>query len=74
MAQKAQRRVARKQPNAIQKFFRETIGEMKKVSWPTRKEATNLTMIVLFVMVIMTILLGSLDLLFSWLINLLLNI
>ena len=45
-------------PNRIQRFFRETIGELRKVSWPTRQEAWNLTMIVLMVMVVMSIFLG----------------
>ena len=30
-------------PNCIQRYFSETIGELRKVTWPTRKEATNLT-------------------------------
>jgi len=28
-------------------FFREVIAELKKVSWPTRQEATRLTMIII---------------------------
>jgi preprotein translocase subunit SecE len=74
VAQKAQKRVAKKQPNAIQKYFRETIGELRKVSWPTRREATNLTIIVLFVMLVMTVILGSLDVLFSWMVSLLISV
>ena len=55
----------RRQPNAIQRFFKETIGELRKVSWPTRKEATNLTIVVLAVTVGMSAFLGLLDFLFS---------
>ena len=55
----------RRQPNAIQRFFKETVGELRKVSWPTRKEATNLTIVVLIVTVSMSVLLGLLDFLFS---------
>ena len=62
---KEDRRVARRQPNAIQRYFRETIGELKKVNWPTRKEATNLTIIVLIVTVGMSAFLGLLDLIFT---------
>jgi len=69
----ATKRVARKQPNAIQRFFRETVGELRKVSWPTRREAVNLTIIVLAVVAFTTILLGSLDLLFNWLLSLVLG-
>ena len=69
----ARKRTARQQPNAIQRFFRETMGELRKVTWPTRREATNLTIIVLVVVTFMTILLGSLDVFFSWLLGLLLG-
>ena len=57
------------QPNAIQRFWRETIGELRKVSWPTTQEALNLTRIVLIVMAAMAILLGMLDYGFSWIIG-----
>jgi preprotein translocase subunit SecE len=50
-----------REPNAIQRLFRETIAELRKVSWPTRQEALALTRIVLIVMVIMAAILGSLD-------------
>ena len=49
----------------IQQFFKETIGELRKVSWPTRREAWDLTKVVLIVLFVMTIFLGSLDLLYS---------
>lgn len=57
-----------KQPNAIQKWYRETIGELRKVTWPTTQEARKLTGVVLLVMVLMMILLGLLDWGFSTLI------
>ena len=38
-----------KQPNAIARYFRETRGEIRKVTWPTREEAWRLTAIVLAV-------------------------
>jgi preprotein translocase subunit SecE len=49
------------QPNAIFRFYRETVGELRKVSWPTREEAINLTFIVVLVLVAMAILLGGID-------------
>jgi preprotein translocase subunit SecE len=55
----------RRQPNRIQVFFRETVGELRKVSWPTRQEAWNLTLIVLAVVFSMGTLLGLLDFLFT---------
>ncbi len=58
-----------KSPNAIQRFWRETIGELRKVTWPTPQEALNLTKIVLIVLVVMAIFLGLLDYGFSWLVG-----
>ncbi|RPI34185.1 MAG: preprotein translocase subunit SecE [Chloroflexota bacterium] len=49
----------------MSKFFRETIGELRKVNWPTRQEAINLTSIVLIVIFAMSLFLGVLDILFS---------
>lgn len=55
----------------IQRFWRETIGELRKVTWPTPLEAWKMTRLVLVVMVIMAIILGALDFAFSRLITLL---
>jgi len=59
-----------KKENAIQKWWRETIGELHKVVWPTRKEALRLTWIVIIVMVVMGAVLGALDFGFTKLITL----
>jgi preprotein translocase subunit SecE len=55
----------------IQRFWRETIGELRKVTWPTPPEAWKMTKLVLLVMVLMASILGLLDFLFSRLISLL---
>jgi preprotein translocase subunit SecE len=55
----------KKGENAIIRYFRETWFEMKKVSWPTRSEAVNLTIIVVLVTSFLAIVLGLLDWLFS---------
>lgn len=44
-------------------------SELKKVVWPTRHQAANLTVIVIIVSVVMGILLGIIDLAFSRLMN-----
>ena len=54
-----------RKPNAIQKWFRETIGELRKVTWPTRREAWRLTVIVIAVMFATSVALGVLDFAFS---------
>ena len=63
----------RRQPNAIRRYFRETIGELRKVNWPSRREAINLTIVVLVVTFSMSALLGILDFLFTRLFALILG-
>ena len=65
--------VVRRQPNAIQRYFHETVGELRKVNWPTRKEATSLTGVVLAVLFGMSAFLGVLDFLFAKLFALILR-
>jgi len=63
----------RRKENAIARYFRQTWAELKKVRWPSRREALNLTIIVLSVTVAMSAFLGIVDrlagLFFSFLIN-----
>ena len=61
----------KKKSNAIVRLWRETVGELRKVSWPTTQEAWRLTRIVIVVMVFMSFLLGLFDFLFSKLIAIL---
>ena len=49
----------------IRRYVNETTGELRKVSWPTRREAWYLTVVVLIVTSIMAAVLGSLDWVFS---------
>jgi preprotein translocase subunit SecE len=56
-------------PNAIQRYFNETAGELRKVSWPTWAEARQLTILVIIVMVVVGIFLGVVD----WAANIFLN-
>ena len=72
MAEKEKK--TRKSENAIQRYFRETTGELRKVSWPTWPEARRLTYLVLAVMVIMGIFLGLMDALSREMMSLLLGI
>ena len=63
-----------KKPNVIQSFFRETTGELRKVSWPTWPEARQLTLLVLAVMVVMGVILGITDAAAHGLLNLILGL
>ena len=57
----------------VKEYLKDTRGELRKVSWPTRKQATNLTLIVLAVTVVMAAFLGALDFLFAQLIRLIVS-
>jgi preprotein translocase subunit SecE len=63
-----------KKQNAIQRYFSETSGELRKVSWPTWAEARQLTILVIIVMIVMGIFLGLVDLLANHLLNLALGL
>ena len=49
----------------ILRYFRETRAELRKVSWPSRQTAWNLTLIVLGATVAMAIILGVADTVFA---------
>ena len=63
----------KEQQNAGVRYFKEVRSEMSKVVWPSREQATNLTMVVLAVMVAMALFLGVLDLLFGEMVQLLIR-
>ena len=57
----------------IADYLRETKGEMKHVSWPTRRQAIAFTILVIVVSVITALLLGLFDTGFSFIPKALLN-
>jgi len=62
-----------KKINFITRWWRETIGELRKVTWPTSSEALGLTRVVIIVMLVMSALLGLFDFGFTRLISWLLS-
>ena len=62
-----------KKTNFLTRWWRETMGELRKVSWPTPKEAVGLTKVVIIVMILMSAILGLFDLGFTRLISWLLK-
>ena len=72
MAEKEKK--VKKSENAIQRYFRETTGELRKVNWPTWPEARRLTWLVLLVMVAVGIFLSLVDYLSHGLMNLVLGL
>jgi preprotein translocase SecE subunit len=53
----------------IKKFFSEANTEFRHVNWPTRQEATRLTLIVIGIALGLAMFLGAFDYLFSFLIK-----
>ncbi len=70
----AKKKTGKKQQNVIQRYFRETAGELRKVSWPSREEATHLTIIVVVTMIFMGAFLSLVSGLSGKLLDLLLGI
>lgn len=68
--EKTEKKEVVKKPNWLQARYRETVGELRRVTWPTRREARNMTGIVLLVLFVMAIFLGIVDYLASRLIGL----
>jgi preprotein translocase subunit SecE len=50
-------------------WFRDVMSELRKVTWPTRQETINLTIVVLVVAAALGIFLGGLDYVFNWVIE-----
>jgi len=57
--------VAAKADNRLVRYLKEVRAEVRKVTWPTRKVATNLTLIVLVVTVVSSIAMGLIDWVFA---------
>lgn len=50
----------------ISSYFRESYHELKKVAWPSRKEVTQNTIVVIVISLAVAIFLGLLDYFFTW--------
>jgi preprotein translocase subunit SecE len=66
--------VNEKQEGGLQRWLRETRGELRKVTWPTREEALRLTYVVIGLSVALGLLLGGADFLLSTLYSLLIQL
>lgn len=69
----AKKKTGKKQ-NGIQRFVRETMGELRKVSWPSREEAWHLTLVVIATMIVVGAFLSLVSGVSSRLMNLVLGI
>ena len=54
-------------------FLSESLFELRKVVWPTRQEATRITLVVLAVVIVISLILAGFDFVISWLVKLLLQ-
>ncbi len=54
-------------------YIQDSFYEMKKVSWPTKKETYNYTLLVIGVSLAVAIYLGGLDYIFNWLLEIILK-
>jgi preprotein translocase subunit SecE len=50
----------------VRSYLRETQFEMRKVVWPTREETIRTTLVVILVVVVLSIVLGLIDIILKW--------
>ena len=53
----------------VQKFIEEVQQEMKRVTWPDREQLRNATFVILVFVIILAIIIGAMDGIFSWLVR-----
>jgi len=51
--------------NKLTSYILESVGEMKKVTWPTKKETYNYTLLVIAISIGVALFLGLLDYIFN---------
>jgi preprotein translocase subunit SecE len=54
---------------ALRRYFRESRIELRKVTWPSREQTVNLTLVVVVVCVVIALFLGGIDYVFASLIK-----
>ena len=59
---------------SMKQFFKEVSGEVKKLSWPTKKELVSYTLTVLGFIILMAVIIYVLDLVFGEGLGLLANL
>jgi len=52
--------------NKATQYVKDSAEEMKKVTWPTKKETKNYTVLVIGISLAVAVFLGALDYIFSW--------
>ncbi|MFH0923933.1 MAG: preprotein translocase subunit SecE [Candidatus Falkowbacteria bacterium] len=60
--------------NKLTKYIAGSIEEMKKVTWPTKKETYSYTLLVIGISLAVAVFLGVLDYIFSFGVELIINV
>jgi preprotein translocase subunit SecE len=50
----------------IQQYFRDSIAELRRVSWPSKELTKNHTLLVIGISLAVALFLGALDYVFNW--------
>jgi preprotein translocase subunit SecE len=50
-----------KRLNGVEKFYQDTMSEIRKVQWPDREQTLNLTLLVIALSIVLGALLGGID-------------
>ena len=58
----------------LQQFVEEVQAETKRVTWPDREQLRNATIVILIFVVILAIIIGAMDSVFSWLVRLIMRV
>ncbi len=59
--------------NKLIDYLKASIEEMKKVTWPTKKETYNYTLLVVGISLSVALFLGALDFIFTWVLQFIIN-
>ena len=73
VSKKAADKRDRGQRKGFLKFFREVNSELRKVTWPSKKELANYTLIVVVTIIIFAAIIGLIDLGLGKLLDLIIN-
>jgi preprotein translocase subunit SecE len=57
----------------IRDFFHDVLVEFRRVSWPTRKEVTGSTSVVIVMVIVLAVFLAAVDHALTWIVRLVLR-
>ncbi len=56
--------------NKVTTYFREALYELRKVTWPTKKQTINYSIVVIVLTIFTAVFFAVLDYIFTWLLGL----